>query len=95
MATFTPTTYKGRIHQGPKRFNVWRFTNWRDVGYNVFITGGVATATPGVIGPEADTIAAADDGSGEGGKAWFRGGITYTITAAEETILQAAGYTTS
>lgn len=95
MPSFTPTTYKGRIEQGPRRYNLWRYTNWRDVGYHVLITGGVATASPGTISPESDAIAAADSGSGEGGKAWFRGGITYTITGTEDTILTAAGYTTS
>lgn len=59
----------------------------------MFITGGVATASPGVTSPAIDTIAAADSGSGEGGKAWFRGGLTYQVTAAEKTILEAAGYT--
>lgn len=93
MATFTPDTYKGHIKtDGAPR--LWSRMNWRDVGYNVLITGGVANATPGVQSPEADTIASADSGSGEGGKAWFRGGITYTITGTEDTILQAAGYTT-
>lgn len=95
MATFTPDTYKGRIRtEGPGR-GLWEKMNWRDVGYNVIITGGVANASPGAVGSDADTIAAADAGSGEGGKAWFRGGITYTITGTEDTILQAAGYTTA
>ena len=62
-------------------------------GYSVLITGGVATPSPGRVSPTAGDIAAADAGSGEGGKAWFRGGITYTVTSAEQTILEAAGYT--
>lgn len=93
MASFTPPTYKGKIVQGPRRYNLWRWTNWRDVGYNVLITGGTATASPGVLAPEADDIAAADDGSGEGGKAWFRGGITYEVNGTESTALTSAGYT--
>ena len=36
---------------------------------------------------------AADSGSGEAGKAIFHGGQTYTVTAGEDTILSAAGYT--
>ena len=64
-------------------------------GYSVLITGGAASASPGLISPTAGDIAAADSGSGEGGKAWFRGGITYTVTEAEKTILEAAGYTVS
>lgn len=71
---------------------------WRHYGlpiqtsYSVLITGGVATTAPGRKSPTAGNIADADDGSGEGGKAWFRGGISYEITSAEETILIAAGY---
>ena len=61
-------------------------------GYSVLITSGTATTAPGKISPTAGEIAAADSGSGEGGLAWFRGGIAYTITSAEETILNAAGY---
>jgi len=61
---------------------------------SVLITAGVATASPGRVSPSTADIAGADAGSGEDGKAWFRGGITYTITAGEDTILSAAGYTT-
>lgn len=91
--SFTPTTHKGSIVQGRQRHNIWRYMNWRDVGYNVIITGGVANTTPGSIAPESDTIAAADSGSGEGGKAWFRGGITYSVNGSENTILTTGGYT--
>ncbi|WP_461521044.1 hypothetical protein [Porticoccus sp.] len=91
--TFTPGTYKGRIEKGRSPHNIWRYMNWRDVGYNVLITGGVATASPGSIAPDTDTIAAADSGSGEGGKAWFRGGITYNVNGTEDNILTSAGYT--
>lgn len=93
--TFTPGTYKGRIVKGPQRYNLWRYMNWRDVGYNVITTGGVASATPGVIAPETDTLAAADSGSGEGGKAWYRGGITYSVNGTESLHLTTAGYTTT
>ena len=65
-----------------------RFT----LGYSVFITDGVGTPYPGRMVPSADQIRAADSGSGEGGRAWFRGGLSYTITAPERTILVAAGY---
>ncbi len=63
-----------------------------DTAYSVLITGGVATPYPGRAVPAAGDINDADDGSGEGGKAWFRGGITYTVTDAEQVILCAAGY---
>lgn len=98
MPSFTPPTYKGALAPEPgifKRFSLWRFYNYRDVGYHVLITSGVATPSPGRVGPQSSEIDAADAGSGENGKAWFRGGITYTITAGEDTILQAAGYTTT
>jgi hypothetical protein len=43
------------------------------------------------LGNTLDLIKA---GSGDFGKALFRRGQTYTITAGEETILDAAGYDT-
>jgi hypothetical protein len=71
---------------------VWRHFDGVPAGYSVLITSGVASTYPGRTSPSAGEIAAADTGSGEGGQAWFRGGITYTVTDAERTILQAAGY---
>ena len=65
------------------------------VGRSVLITGGVATTFPGTTAPTTQDILAADSGSGEEGRAAFLGGRTYTITAGEETILNAAGYSTS
>jgi len=63
-------------------------------GYSVLITDGVATPSPGMVTPTADQVAGADaSSSGEGDVAWFRGGITYTVTTAEGVILTAAGYT--
>lgn len=97
MATFIPDTHSEAI--GPEgnghseRFSMWRhYGTPIAVGYSVLITGGTATTAPGRVSPTADDIAGADAGSGEGGKAWFRGGISYTITSAEETILTDAGY---
>lgn len=62
------------------------------VGYSVLITAGVATPLPGRSAPTQDDIDAADAGSGMGGKAAFLGGRIYTVTSAEQTILEAAGY---
>ena len=97
MATFIPPTYGDPI--GPEadghseRYSMWRhYGTPIKVGYSVLITDGTATTAPGRVSPTADDIAGADTGSGEGGLAWFRGGISYTITSAEETILTAAGY---
>lgn len=73
--------------------SLWRYYRQLPVGYHVLITSGAATASPGVASVTTQDIEDADSGSGEGGKAWFRGGLTYTVTAAEDTILTAAGYT--
>ena len=98
MLTFSPPTYKIPINpetQGGEgaEHSLWRqYLGVIPVGYSVLITSGTATTYPGVASPSADDVAAADTGSGEGGLAWFRGGIEYTITSAEKTILEAAGY---
>lgn len=93
MPTFTPPTYQKRF--APEReggFDLMRHYQF-PVGYSVLITGGVATPSPGRTVPTQSDIDAADDGSGFGGKAAFIGGRTYTVTSAEKTILEAAGYT--
>ncbi len=63
------------------------------VGYSVVITSGVATPSPGTVSILTTTVNDADTGSGDGGLAWFRGGIEYTVTDAEGVILTTAGYT--
>jgi hypothetical protein len=65
------------------------------VSFTVIINGDdEATAYPGAVGlVDPDGIYdVAKAGSGEQGLAVFRFGKTYTITAGEETILNAAGY---
>ncbi len=63
------------------------------VGYVVWIRDSddevftVATIT------DPTTINAAKAGSGDFGKAIFRRGKTYTVTASEDTLLTAAGFT--
>lgn len=96
MPIFSPPTYEYSAvdgvptsHPGHALFRRYTFPR----GYSVLITNGTATAHPGTVSPTTDDIAAADTGSGEGGKAAFVGGHVYTITAAERTILEAAGYT--
>ena len=94
---FTPDTYDGvsrmagpeQNHKGVPDF--WRFYRQLPVGYHVLITGGSATAFPGVQGVTTEELDDADSGSGEGGKAWFRGGQTYRITGAEYDDIAAAG----
>lgn len=103
IPTFTPPTYNLNIPdrreetQGAANDNMFwgHYGKAIPTGYSVLITGGVATASPGTITPTAGDIADSDSGSGEGGKAWFRGGNVYTVTSAEQTILEAAGYTVS
>lgn len=97
-STFTPPTYTMPLNDEDvghgSRFSLWRhYQGVIPTGYSVLITDEEATAAPGTVSPTAGDIAAADSGSGEGGKAWFRGGIPYVVTDAEVTILTNAGYT--
>ncbi len=100
MATFTPPTFTQRINPDPieertgGRAGLWRhYGGAIQVGYSVVIdTDDNVTTYPGQSGMSMDTINTAKAGSGENGIAWFRGGIPYTITAGEETLLTAAGY---
>jgi hypothetical protein len=64
------------------------------VGNVVWIAAAddAVTETAWIHDPE--DINLAKDGTGDFGKAIFRRGITYTISASEDTILQGAGYTT-
>ena len=97
--TFTPPTYSLALARGkPGSAADMLYRHYGTpikVGWNVVIKDSVVipqyAAGPGSI--TADDIANADTGSGENGKAWFRGGIDYEITQAEYTLLSAAGYT--
>ena len=92
MKTFTPTSKSERLapEEGHEdRFSMWRYYDWRRSGDHVLITSGVAATVPA---PTPAQISAAQAGSGEGGKAWFRGTTTYTITDAEGVALVAAGF---
>jgi hypothetical protein len=75
-------------------FSLWRyFADGIATQRVVIITSGVANASPGYATATVDQFNNADAGSGENGLAVFRGGVTYTVTAGEDTILTAAGYT--
>ena len=91
--TFTPPTYDTPWASPRKRGDLWRFYSGFPTGYSVLITAGVATTHPGTVSPSMDTINAADAGSGYNSKGAFMGGRTWTVTSAEKTILEAAGYT--
>jgi hypothetical protein len=79
-----------------KVWSLWRYYEpVVEFVQTVIISGGVAipTATEGARTLTAAEIAGADAGSGEGGKAVFRGRLTHPVTAGEATILTTAGYT--
>lgn len=98
MPSFTPPVYDFSAVEGTPRshpgFRLFRRYTWSR-GYSVRIVDGTATPLPGGINFTQAQINECDDGSGIGGKAFFQGGRTYTITDAEAAILQTAGYTTS
>ena len=107
MATFTPETYNLPIQSRPRNAGFWaHYGAAIPTAYTVIITDGVATASPGMVHPDNHDIVGnadvpnavasytgADSGSGNAGLAVFTGGHTYTVTSAEVTILEAAGYT--
>lgn len=98
MPSFTPSTYRMPYAPEPRSLRLGVVGMFRRLpgiptGYAVLITSGVATPTPGLTTVTTDQEAAADAGSGDAGKAYFTAGRTYTVTAAEKTILEAAGYT--
>jgi len=94
MPLFTPATYNMPIlpeTQGgePKEYSLWRhYQGVIPTAYVVLIESGVATQYGTVTTTQTKEC---DAGSGEAGKAYFRGGIEYDITSAEQTILQNAG----
>lgn len=100
---FTPPTYLDSPGvEEADHVSLWRHYKGNRVGYSVLVTGGVPTPYPGKVSPTAGEIAAADDqyifgiplaDDCEGGKLWFRGGITYVISDNLATVLDAAGYT--
>lgn len=82
---FTPPTITKR-RTGPSR--LMDFYDIANPG-SVIIQGGVVSA---VHNPDMSQIANADVGSGYNQRAVFLGGRTWTVSQAEKTILEAAGY---
>ncbi len=77
-----------------EKWSLWRWYGGIAVSRVIMITNGVATPSPGAATATADQYADADTGSGQGGKAiWHTSDGAVTVTAAEATILIAAGYT--
>lgn len=99
MVTFMPPTYvvpygRGQNQEaGHPTYDVHRWLGGFNRSYVVLITDSTVSTYPGVKSLDTDDIEAANAGSGEGGKAYFRGGTTYTVTDAEAALLYAAGYT--
>lgn len=94
MSTYDPvqtaTIYEEPFPSGEDSDPLWKYYTFQ-AAKTVLITGGVAAFASA---PTPQDIAAADDGSGEGGKAFFRGGTkAVTVTAAEKTALEALGLT--
>jgi hypothetical protein len=89
MATFTPPTRNEPIQNRLGQFGV-SFP----VGKVVYILDDDDSVVETESFVDPDTVALMKAGSGDLGKALFRRGITYTITAGEQTILDDAGYTT-
>ena len=99
-ATGTPFGYQGGYSSVLGRWGTGFL-----VGYTVIIhdADDSVTTFPGATGLVDDKAGGSQDqmysvakaGSGDHGKAVFRMGRTYTITAGEDTLLKAAGYTTS
>lgn len=88
MASFTPPT-----RDEPVQNRLGDYGIEFQVGKVVWIAtaGDAVTETESLRDPE--DIDLAKTGSGDFGKAIFRRGKTYTITAGEGTILTNAGYT--
>lgn len=78
--------------QVEKKHRMWRFYGGFDVALTVVITDGVASPL-GRQGLTVAEISGADSGSGEGGKAVFKGPNSYQVTFEEKAVLEAAGYT--
>ena len=92
MPTFVAPTYEQPIGNRLGDFGV-AFP----VAYTVVIASGVVTSLPGATGlVDPDQLSSvADAGSGDDDLAIFTGGRSYTINGTEDTLLTAAGYTTS
>lgn len=87
MATFTAPTYNqpvaNRLGEHGVSFPVGKIVYILDADDSVVETTLIVDPTD---------INKMKDGSGDFGKACFRRGLTYEVTASEETILTNAGY---
>lgn len=92
MATFTPPTYnqpiQNRLGDHGVSFPVGKIV-YICTNDDVFETTLVQGTFDAHLCPDGHALAS---GSGDGGYALFRRGLTYTVTAGEDTLLTAAGY---
>ena len=88
MASFTPPT-----REDPVQNELGRFGLSFPVGKAVYILDADDSVVETDSFVDPTDVALMKDGSGDFGKALFRRGITYTVTAGEDTILTDAGYT--
>ena len=106
MPTWIPPTWKMPLSRERR---LWRHSGRvQQTPYVVMIKDGVVTPYPGLVNVSVRTMfgnaevpnavnsyVGADSGSGEGGRAVWYGGRTYTITDAEAHLLLLAGYALS
>jgi len=90
MPSFTPPT---REENAKNRLGDYGLS-W-PVGLVVYILDADDSVVEVNSFTDPDDVTLMKDGSGDFGKALFRRGITYTITAGEDSILTGAGYTTT
>jgi hypothetical protein len=88
MATFTPPTYEQPINNRLGQHGI-SFP----VGKVVWIRASDDEVIETTLIVDPTDIDAAKAGSGDFGKAIFRRGKTYEVTAGEQTLLEGAGYT--
>lgn len=95
MPSFTAPTYEQPVDNPLGKHGVAfpvGLVVYIDTGDNVHETTSIMGKFDEHVSPDGLGIKA---GSGDAGLAIFRRGVTYTITAGEQTLLDAAGYTTS
>ena len=87
-----PTLRGRKIHT--REHSLWRHFSGIATARTIVITGGVASASPGLVNPTIDQINNPDSStSTAGGKAvWYATNQTQTVTTAEGTIFTTAGY---
>ena len=94
-----PETLMSKPRRGQKthakEHSMWRHFSGIATARTIIITNGVASASPGLVSPLADQIAAADSSTTTaGGKAvWYSTNELQTVTPAEGGIFTTAGYT--